>query len=280
MNCVLVSFITEWLIYNMPRRWTKEEEKKYEAELRALYVQENLTIAETGARLGLAYQSVYDRLVRLGIPTQRGKKLRFCNQRTDVLVPKQYTSELAELVGILLGDGHINATQLTVTLGSKEKSYAIFVCSLIESVFTTKAKYIVLKNGYFVVYVGSTLLVNWMLSMGLVHNKVKEQVGVPQWILHDHDFMRAALRGLFDTDGSVYKLRHGVQLEFSNRSAQLLEDVRIMLLRLGFHPSIAKNHHVYLTRRQELSIFFSTIGFHNSKHEARYRTFMNCPSKP
>lgn len=91
---------------------------------------------------------------------------------------------------------------------------------------------------------------------------------VPSWVFADTRFMRRAVRGLWDMDGSVYKLRFGIQFSFCNGSKPLLRLVRTMLIRLGFHPSEiapAGIPRIYLTRREELYTFSKTIGFQKSE---------------
>lgn len=258
----------------MARRWTKAEEDEYREVLTRLYTTENKTIREIAPILNIKENSVYDRLLRLGISPCRSNKVGFNRARSDIHVPTSYTTALAEFVGIMLGDGNLSHTQVMVTLGSKERDYVHYVAHLMESLFKVSAKTAVTKHGYRYVYIGSTRLVRWFLAMGLVHNKVKEQVRVPVWIMNDNTFKAAALRGLFDTDGSVYKLRHGVQISFCNKSIPLLHDVRAMLIDLEFHPSVALHNKVYLTRKEDILKYYAMIGFANRKHRERYHTLM------
>ena len=105
---------TDKIKYYMTRRWTESEEEKKKRELLKLYVKQNKSIREVGKILGIAESTVYDRLVRLGISSLRARKPRYNNIRDDLLIPK-YSEDLAEFTGILLGDGHLNPTQVTVT---------------------------------------------------------------------------------------------------------------------------------------------------------------------
>lgn len=107
----------------MARTWTLQEERTRREELLSLYVQKNKTIKEIGRILGIADSTVHDRLKRFNIPSLRHKKSGYNNKRRDSTIPKNYSTELAEFVGILLGDGHLSATQVTVTLGTKEFAY-------------------------------------------------------------------------------------------------------------------------------------------------------------
>lgn len=257
----------------MPARWTTDEEDKYREQLHALYVRDNRTISEIGKMLGISQGTVYDRLVRLGIPSLRKQKPRYNNQRNDIVIPKTYSVELAEFIGALLGDGHISQTQVTVTLGTKDL-YVPYVRQLIQRIFGIAPGVTVNKLGHQTVYFGSTAAVRWLREMGLVFNKVKEQVGIPAWIKSDKNFMRAALRGLYDTDGSVYRLRWGMQISFCNHSRRLSEEVRGMLSELGFSPSKISGQNLYLTKKQDIARFFQEIGFNNEKHRIRYNRFM------
>lgn len=114
----------------MPRRWNKIEEKVKREELAELYVKENKTIEEIAKELKLGQTTVYERLVRMGVKVARHRKEGFNNIR-KVRLPK-HSVKLAELFGILLGDGNLKPTQVTVTLGTKEDQYAEYVAKTIE----------------------------------------------------------------------------------------------------------------------------------------------------
>lgn len=178
------------------------------------------------------------------------------------------------MVGILLGDGHLTPTQVIVTLGKKD-IYVDYVSSLMENLFEVKPKIALTKNGHYIVYLGSTRLVRWFLKMGLSFNKVKAQVDIPSWCFGNKKFLINVIRGLIDTDGSVYKLRFGTQISFCNRSRPLLGSARLILARLGFSPSNISGHNVYLTKRADLLKYFHEIGFGNQKHKNRFLEFTN-----
>lgn len=259
----------------MARRWTKKEENEKRKELMKLYIKENKTIGEIGDILHIGQATVHQRLIRLGIPVDPSKKLHYRNIQYSVKLRKQYSNKLAEFIGIMLGDGHISHTQVMVTLGSKENEYVLYVSKLMDEIFNTKSRIFVRKTGHKTVYMGSVLAVKWLEDMGLAHNKVKYQVDVPKWVFAKDGYMKNAIRGLIDTDGSVYKLKFGAQISFCNNSQPLLNSVRLMLAKLGFHPSkICNNKQFYLTRQQDLKKFFKEIGFNNSKHHRRFIDFI------
>lgn len=258
----------------MPRRWTIKEENEHRKKLRNLYVKQNMTIAEVAEVLGIAEQTVFDRLKRLNIPTTPYLKRNYLNKRTDILIPKKFNADLAEFFGIMLGDGGITHFQVIVTLGNKEKNYVEYVRKLINKIFNVSPKVGVRKKGYRDVYLGSVELTSWLLANGLVHNKVRSQVDIPEWISSDEKYMRKFIRGFFDTDGSVYKIRFGIQISFCNKSEPILESLRKILVNLQFRPSVISSNKIYLTRANDVKNFFEKIQPQNLKHQKRFSSFI------
>ena len=85
--------------------------------------------------------------------------------------------------------------------------------------------------------------------------------------------MRATLRGLIDTDGSIYQLRYGLQIGFCNLSIPLLRSTRELFIRLRFNPSQVSGSKVYLTNQSEIDDYVKRVGFSNQKHHRRYVQF-------
>ncbi|MBI2278547.1 MAG: hypothetical protein HYU81_00570 [Candidatus Brennerbacteria bacterium] len=261
----------------MPRRWTTEEEEKYRSELVDLYVAQNKSLRQTATILDIKEQTVFRRLARLGIPTMPHRKLHYLNRRNDIKIPGIYSKDLAEFFGIMLGDGHISHFQISVHLGTKEAEYAEYVRALITKLFHAPAKIAVRSSKYRDIYLGSTAATAWLLQKGLVGNKVKAQVCVPRWIFLRNTFLKGLVRGFFDTDGSVYKLKFGIQIAFTNYSIPLLEDLQKALAQLQYTPSDISGPRFYLTKRSEVKRFFSEIGPKNPKHRKRFYQFLHAP---
>lgn len=259
----------------MASAWTEKEKMIYKKELNDLYVVKNLTINEVGKILKIAPQTVYDRLKRLDIKICSERKANYQNRRTDIFIPKKRTKELAEFFGIMLGDGHISKNQVVVTLGSKEDLYVEYVHKLMFSIFKTKVMTTIRKAGYKDVYIGSVDLSGWLIKEGLVFNKVKSQVQVPKWVLQKDEFMISFLRGFFDTDGSVYRLRYGIQVSYTNRSLPLLKATRYMLKKLGYSPSEESVYKVYLTKKSDLEKFFREIKPAHKLRVGRYEKYVS-----
>jgi len=138
----------------MPARWTPSEEKIFFNELHRLYVVENKTIREVGALLGLAEQTVFQRLQRLGIPsTPERKQIYAARLRDDIVIPRRKTPQLAEFMGIMLGDGRVALYQIIVTLGTKEVEYVHYVARLMQTLFGVVPSIAIRNTGYRDIYI-------------------------------------------------------------------------------------------------------------------------------
>ncbi len=261
----------------MGRAWTREKQNAHRILLRDLYTTENKTIGEIGALLTISPKTVFQRLKSLGIQTHPETKRNYQNRRSDIFVPRGYSSRIAEFFGIMLGDGHVSHFQVLVHLGTKEAKYAEYVRALISEIFQAPAKVSVRSMGYRNVYLGSTYITSWLLKEGLVNNKVKSQVGVPDWIFTKRPFLAGFLRGFFDTDGSVYKIKYGIQMSFTNYSLPLLEGLQRALSILGYTPSEVSSHKIYLTRIEDVRRFFREVHPRNQKHQRRFQQFIHAP---
>lgn len=261
----------------MPRRWTPQEECEKRAELHELYVKQNLTIREIGNKLGIHEVTVYDRLIRLGIEPTPEKKpgwIQWVGPR-PINTPS-LTEQLAEFCGIMLGDGHLSRGEIWVAVNNRDdKGYELFVSALIQELFHRCPGMIERKfQACTDLFISSVALIQFLHSVGLyASNKVKEQVDAPVWIFQKQEYIRGFLRGFFDTDGSVYRLRFGVQMSFTNRAMPLLRSLRRMSVELGFQPSEIRGPCFYLTRRRDLKRFYDEIGTHNPKHLKRFQEF-------
>ena len=262
-----------WYTYLIARRFTPEEEKRYHQELVVLYVKENLSIREVGIRLGISEKTVFQRLQRFGITADPVRKRKYLNKRNDIVIPSEYSPGLAEFFGIMLGDGHVSHFQTFVTLGTKELPYVLYVQKLIKKIFGVRPSISTRATGYHDIYIGSVVITKWLREQGLVTHKVRYQVAAPHWISKTTAYQERFLRGFFDSDGSIYLLRYGVQLEFTNYSRPLLESLHMMLKGLGYKTSKVSFPRIYITRRTDVKRFFRNIKPKNPKHQIRFKDF-------
>lgn len=199
--------------------------------------------------------------------------------KKEILLPEK-SPRLAELVGILLGDGGITDLQVTVTSHLKETEYSRFVSGIFTGLFGVEAPIRARESiGVHVITVSSVALVEFLLNLGLEKgNKMEQQVGVLEWIFSDEEYMRACIRGLMDTDGGVYphsykvggKMYHYVKMNFTNHSVPLLDGMERMLAELGFTAKNDRRRHVSLYKQAQVRQYFAEIGTSNPHHLQRF----------
>lgn len=215
----------------------------------------------------------------------KGGVMSWYSRRKDPELLKKYlntfsqpahSEDLAELVGILLGDGGITFSQCVIYLNSEtDKAYADYVKDLIKKLFGLTPKiyphkrYKVLR-----VSISGVNLVKYLTSIGLcTGNKVKLQVAAPAWIWDKPEYMKACIRGLIDTDGCFVKHKYKVngknyiyhKIAFSNRSEPILDFVFDGLEKLGFTPKRPWKYQVWLHQYLEVAKYLREIGTRNYK---------------
>lgn len=260
----------------MAIRWTIKEENKKRNELAELYINQNKAIGEIGKILGIAESSVFDRMKRLNIEANPEKKVHYLNRKWSEINFPDFSEKLAEFFGIMLGDGHISSGQIWIFINnSTDREYFTYVKELLKSLFRIEPRsHYRADQDMRNLFISSVDLIKFLRERGLTAtNKVKSQIDIPSWILNKNSFQKSFLRGFFDTDGSVYKLRFGVQMGFCNRAMPLLESTRKILLNLGYFPSKISRYKVYLTRKSDLYRYVNEIGFGNPKHIRRAKKF-------
>ncbi len=187
------------------------------------------------------------------------------------------SSELAEFVGILLGDGHIGKEQWSITVNSiADKDYAEYIFRLIKKLFRFEPAFYKRKKVNAIVISGSGVKsIKYFNKLGLkIGNKIKLQVDVPDWIKLVKSYRIATLRGLMDTDGGIFLHRYSVngkeyiykKICFSNRSIPLLYFVADVLRELNFTPKIidkVENKKVWLYNAKEVESYLRLVGTHN-----------------
>lgn len=192
------------------------------------------------------------------------------------------SEQLAEFVGIVLGDGGLSRLQLTITLHRfDDAAYSQFVRRLILDLFGVKAGKHQDRN--FLadkIVVSRVALINFCVEkLGLkVGNKVQQQVDIPEWIKINKSYLIACIRGLVDTDGCIFTHRYKVKgkeysykkLSFTSQSLPLKLSVYDCFELLGLRPRMAQESDVRLDSQESVRRYFEVIGSHNPKHLKRY----------
>ncbi len=203
-------------------------------------------------------------------------------QRKNIMIPRENAS-LAELFGIILGDGGMTAYQLTITLDRiTDKPYAKYVLELIEKTFSASTKQYSKKSVINIV-TSSKSVIEFLIQKGLkCGSKVKNQIDVPLWIKKNKEFSFECVKGLIDTDGCVYidkhiykgKLYKHLCLDFTNVSTPLLDFVWEVFTDLKLKPKLYGKS-IKLRRLEDIKVYFRIIKSSNPKHNQKFTKFLN-----
>jgi len=149
--------------------------------------------------------------------------------------------DLAEVIGVMLGDGHIEkcprTERLLIFSNSNNKGFVERYAGLVQKLFK--------KKPY--VYKQST---QNCIRISLYEKKVSERLGiptgsrkdisitVPSWIEKKESYIIRYLRGLYEAEGSysIHKPTYTYKFVFSNTNQSLLKNVSKLLTVLGFSP--------------------------------------------
>jgi hypothetical protein len=173
--------------------------------------------------------------------------------------------DLAELIGVTLGDGHIcvypRTEELRIISNAKNSGFVKRYANIIEKVFKKKA-YIVHSNqskstkiGIYEKFVSKRLEVSSGARGDL-------EIKVPGWILKNKDYIVRYLRGLYEAEGClcVHKSTYTYKFLFSNRNVSMLDNVEMLLKKLGFHPHRSENQ-IQISKKDEVYLVSDMLGF-------------------
>lgn len=239
---------------------------------------------------GLAHKKLYG---NPGTPQGRvkgGKR----SQKLRRLYPEKYphittekkikvpeiSKDLAEFVGIMIGDGTISKYQIGISLNTRDDSeYIHYVKNLIKILFDVSPFIRNREGNWTVIKVSSICLVRYLNLLGLpIGDKIKNNIDIPNWIFNKKEFIKACIRGLIDTDGSIYRNYYrgktvAMQICFTSASKPLLKSVRGIFFKLGYNPSKISYRRIYISRLRQIQRYVREIGFSNYKHMKRYNKY-------
>jgi intein/homing endonuclease len=220
--------------------------------------------------------------------------------------------DLAELLGIHIGDGCIseNHRYSEYYLGGdlkEEKEYhntwvgPLFNKKIMIPLFNKSVNYKEHpKVGVYAFHIFDKRLVDFFRDLDICIGP-KINVSIPKDILKDKKLLKRFIRGLFDTDGSIYfeksytskhrRNNHPI-IKLGTVSEKLADDVFISLKKFGLNPRMRKPYKgkkdknlvytVLLYRKNDILFFIKEIEFKNPKHYTKWQIFERlgyCPPK-
>jgi len=172
------------------------------------------------------------------------------------------SGDLAELIGVILGDGHIEkfprTESITIVSNAQNKGFIKRYTRILKKLFLTNRVYVkdVGKNK------GGTRI---RIFQKFISKRLDIPTGsrgslnltIPDWILKDKYYLRRYLRGLYEAEGSasIHEPTYTYKFLFSNKNQSLLNNVYTGMKILGFNPHRSKDK-IQISKKIE---FFEAI---------------------
>jgi len=179
--------------------------------------------------------------------------------------PLEKNGDLAELIGVILGDGHIEkfprTERLLIFSNSNNLGFVNRYAELVEKIFEKKP------------YIYKQSKQN-CIRISLYEKRISKRLGVPTgsrkginfripgWINKNRSFVIRYLRGLYEAEGSlsfhIPTCTH--KFVFSNTNKSLLKNVEKSLRVLGFSPH-SDRVRVQLSKKDQVAKAVELLGF-------------------
>jgi DNA-binding transcriptional regulator WhiA len=179
--------------------------------------------------------------------------------------PLEKNGDLAELIGVILGDGYIGAfprTEVLRIVGSANNlGFADRYSKLVEKVFQKKPA---VKKRNIEEAINITIYEkNISKRLGLPTGARKSiPLPLPRWISSNNAYTIRYLRGLYEAEGSIsfHPKTYTHKFQFANTHDSLLDNVFNSLVRLGFHPHRSKKQ-IQISRKEEVQNLKNLLEF-------------------
>jgi intein/homing endonuclease len=213
----------------------------------------------------------------------------------------EINEETAEIVGAFIGDGCLSKwraenreVRIVLFTGSWENDLPYYEERILPIIRKgTKSSitpYHRKSENAVLVRIRDKGLVEFLLSLGFNFGKKGERIVIPKVIANDSILAKACVRGIFNTDGSVYRRytkiykKHGMKslsilnhavIQIKMKSRPLIQQIHDLLVSFGYRPNkIASDGNgswlVRVNRQDDIEKFFKEIATTHPYHAQRY----------
>ena len=237
--------------------------------------------------------------------------------RRGIKFPQSLSPELAEFIGIMVGDGHLNfsigkqktgtkliRSDIAISCNINEEDYIEYIMKLFYSLFNIHLKYSLDKRSESVLLrahsKGLVQFINKVCEIPL--NRKTDIIFVPNIIKNaQKEIKYSFLRGLADTDFSlIFRYRVGKGHNYPTikagfKSKILVKELEFLFKELEFKYSVLYDvikldkrfgpttiNHIYLYGKDNFARWVNNIGFSNKKFLRKVEKWQRdgvCPPK-
>lgn len=223
-------------------------------------------------------KDVFDKLVLLSTFNPPIKLIKKEKYNKKIVTLPLMIEDLAEIIGVLNGDGHLSKINHEISVignVNTDIKYFNYLKKKFENLFKISFK-IEKFDHYLKLRAYSKELVNWFnLSFGLPKGNKKGKLKIPEQILNSQALLVPYLKGLFDTDGTIYfRRKQDPVIEISSADKIFLKQIQESLILIGFKAGIGE-HRVFIYKKDQIQHFFELIKPANTKHLKKYNFYFN-----
>lgn len=179
--------------------------------------------------------------------------------------PLKKNGDLAELIGAILGDGHIEkfprCEALYLTFHANDVELIERYTNIVERIFNKKPHVAKQKTQASV----RIRLYEKEISKRLnipTGARAKYNVRIPLWVMKKRQYIIRYLRGLYEAEGSLcfHRGTYTHKMIFTNANDSLLRVVFRLLKKLGFHPHCSYRK-VQVSKKDEVQKLANLLQF-------------------
>ncbi len=157
---------------------------------------------------------------------------------------------LSEFLGIIYGDGNLwtnyRKYEISFTCSIYDEDYFSYVMKNVFICFNKKP-YCRTRHSALRLSIYDKRLFHYLVSLGVAWGSKKASCKIPQFLFTDDRFFILFVRGVFDTDGSVFTSdKKGAvsypSLEITNQNFSLIVDIYLFLIKYGFRVCFRKSN--------------------------------------
>ena len=156
-------------------------------------------------------------------------------------------NEIAYLIGLLIGDGSLTNKKLIELSFGKDRKSALRVKKMLEEKFPNQWRLIQAKDGTISLKADSVLIRKHFENFGVGYNKSPQKVTPRVIFSSPKSVIKAYLRGLFDSDGTIVsntgRKKKNIRIRLSSSSYNLLEETQLLLNEFRIKSAIVLNSH-------------------------------------
>jgi intein/homing endonuclease len=203
--------------------------------------------------------------------------------KKKIILPKSLSKELAELIGIIIGDGYLHNNKHKYVIGivgnpKIDREYFNYIQNLILVNFNLQTNIKHIGRGLRLTF-NSKCIFCFFVHLGMQFGLGKGQrVTIPENIIRNKIFWNSVLRGIFDTDGTIFtSAKKGSPkypcIELTTTSKLLALQVYLLLVKLGF--KVASIREYKYKHSKLISYKVSLYGLKNTKLWSKIIGFSN-----